>query len=282
MLFLFTLACGDKTTDSGNVTSTTAAEPSIIDNDEDGFEADIDCNDEDANVFPGSVAESTELCLLDGDGDGFGDASASAPYDAGTDCADADPLTFPGAAENESDALCQTDGDEDGYGSSTPASGVEAGQDGFDSDPNLWVLPTQGAWDFLEATDVVNNCEIDGDPTGEQEDTGFSLTSTGDVNFTMMMNGSSENTPCALTGGAFSCTIPTTAETIELPEYELSVDLRFSTTLNGVFSTSGELSTDFVLTVECTDTDNMFISCSALSDYLPCSASWTMAANAAQ
>jgi hypothetical protein len=282
MFFLFALACGEKATDSGQVTSTTAAEPNFIDNDGDGFEADEDCNDEDATIYPGSVAESTELCLMDQDGDGFGDANATAPYDAGTDCADSDPLTFPGAAENESETICQTDADEDGYGSSTPADGVEAGQDEFDSDPNLWVAPTEGAWDFAEATDIVNNCEISEDPTIGEVDTGFNLASTGNANFNITMNGATEATSCSLTSGNFSCSIPATTEVIELPEYDLTVDLRFTTTLSGVFSASGVLASDFVLTVECTDTDNLFISCSALSDYLPCTASWSMPATVAQ
>ena len=43
----------------------------------------VDCNDADANVFPGSVAESSTLCLLDADGDGFGDVNAAATLRCG-------------------------------------------------------------------------------------------------------------------------------------------------------------------------------------------------------
>ena len=95
--------------------------PLAVDDDGDGYsEFDGDCNDHDSNIYPGSVAEAIYLeCMLDNDGDGFGDANAIDPFDAGTDCDDTNPYTFPGAAENESDTDCLTDSDEDGWSAET-------------------------------------------------------------------------------------------------------------------------------------------------------------------
>ena len=283
LFFWSIIACGEKTTDTS---STSTEEPStegpITDIDGDGFAADIDCNDEDANIFPGSVAESSELCLLDGDGDGFGDANAPSPYDAGSDCNDADGFTFPGAAENESDSLCQTDADEDGYGSSTPAAGVESGLDGFDTNPDLWIVPTQGVWDLAEETNVVNNCDIDEDTGTAQGASSMTLTSTGDASFQLSFDDSTDTTDCTLSGSTFSCNIPNTNESVTVPvlDDDITVDLQFSTSLTGTFTSGSVLNADFALTVSCTGTDNLFISCSALSDYLPCDASWTLPATA--
>ena len=56
---------------------------------------DDDCNDSDASTYPGSSRDGGELCVRDSDGDGYGDSTASQPYDAGTDCNDADERFFP-------------------------------------------------------------------------------------------------------------------------------------------------------------------------------------------
>ena len=277
------IACGEKEGDTNTNTETSSEDP-VVDTDGDGFTSDVDCNDDDATVFPGSVAESADLCLLDVDGDGFGDAAASAPYDAGTDCNDSDSFTFPGAAENESDSACQTDADEDGYGATNPANGADAGQDGFDSNPDLWLIPAQGEWTIAEATNVVNNCEIDESTGTGQESSFMSLTSTGDTSFQIMFDGSTDTTDCTITGGSFSCSIPNTSESVVVPilNDDVTVDLQFSTQMTGTFSSGAAMNADFVLTVSCTGTDNLFIQCSALEDYLPCSASWTLPASFAQ
>ena len=48
--------------------------PACVDDDEDGFTADEDCDDTDPNTYPG-VAEfdSVTDCMKDSDGDGYGD-----------------------------------------------------------------------------------------------------------------------------------------------------------------------------------------------------------------
>jgi len=268
--FLLILGCPDKTGDSGDNTSTN------VDADNDGFSSDVDCDDNDETVFPGAVAESTDLCLRDQDGDGFGDANASSPYDSGTDCDDADPLTFPGAAENESDSLCQTDADNDGYGSNTPATGVTPGEDGFDSDPTLWLVPTEGAWSFGEAQNIVNTCNFDDEGTGTETETGFSLVRTGDTTFDITFLGSTDSVSCSLTGPEFSCSIPQSNDSIELSDINATLDFRITTTMTGSFSSSNELSSDFNLTVDCVDVSSFLWSCDIASDYLPCSASWTL------
>ena len=91
--------------------------PLADDDDGDGYsEFDGDCDDRDPLVYPGSVEEDVyKQCMIDRDGDGFGDANAPQPYTAGSDCDDENPLTFPGAAEKESETECLTDEDEDGW-----------------------------------------------------------------------------------------------------------------------------------------------------------------------
>ena len=73
----------------------------IVDEDGDGFEAEVDCDDLDALTYPGSAELDSETeCMTDLDGDGFGDDSPLNPdVIAGTDCDDSDPNINP-AAEN--------------------------------------------------------------------------------------------------------------------------------------------------------------------------------------
>ena len=83
-----------------------------------GYVADSkDCDDSNAAVYPGSNSEEGELCVLDADGDGFGDSSAGAPYDAGTDCDDANAENNPSSLErcdsvdNDCDGLIDAEDD---------------------------------------------------------------------------------------------------------------------------------------------------------------------------
>ena len=109
-VFWLLLACRTKATDS-------------IDADQDGFSAELDCDDSDAEIFPeaeelcdqrdnncdGSIDEGLILFLSypDGDGDGFGSTEGSAEdcqlpdgfvVDSG-DCDDADVSIYPGAED---------------------------------------------------------------------------------------------------------------------------------------------------------------------------------------
>ena len=122
LLGLSLTACGDKGDDTGDTADTadtqipdtadqalygvpdTGFAPEygveMVDNDADGWDAEIDCNDEDANTFPGSAEnDSTTDCMTDADGDGYGDANAASPIIAGSDCDDSNPDINPGAED---------------------------------------------------------------------------------------------------------------------------------------------------------------------------------------
>ena len=60
------------------------------DKDGDGFtENDGDSDDGNPLIYPGNAQfEPITSCVLDYDADGFGDATAEAPYDKGSDCDD--------------------------------------------------------------------------------------------------------------------------------------------------------------------------------------------------
>ena len=62
-----------------------------IDNDADGFTSDVDCDDKDANTFPGAARkESASACMTDADRDGYGSKAPKANITAGSDCNDND------------------------------------------------------------------------------------------------------------------------------------------------------------------------------------------------
>ena len=278
------LACGEKnqdTSDPNNPDDTSTS----TDADNDGFDASVDCDDNDPAVYPGAVTEANDdQCMFDSDGDGFGDADATAPFDAGTDCNDDDANTFPGAAPYEADAEgCYTDADGDDFGSATPAAGAVAGSDNWDDDASRWLLPQEGDWTYGEASNIQSDCDLD--DLGEEDTTGvgYTLINTGENAFRLQMEDGS-SVDCSLSGGDFSCSIPPTVETVDLseinPSIDLTVELRFTTTHNGTYSSSTNVRNRFVLEVDCVGTDNVFIGCSALTDYVPCSASWEMPATA--
>ncbi len=119
-----------------------------------------DCDDADANVFPGAAElDDATACMRDADGDGWGDAMATGdvvpgtdcndddpdldPVDAdgdgaspcGGDCNDDDPLTGAGLAWKDDATACMTDADGDGWGASAVVPPVVAGLDCDDGDP---------------------------------------------------------------------------------------------------------------------------------------------------
>ena len=82
-----------------------------------------DCDDNDANTFPGAAEnDSPDECMTDADDDGWGDGAPPNPAAVpGTDCDDANAAAFPGAAENEVDPdACYEDEDDDGWGDTDP------------------------------------------------------------------------------------------------------------------------------------------------------------------
>ena len=131
--------------------------PQLVDDDQDGYPADEDCDDDDAAIHPGAEEEcdgvdndcdgQTDEGLLqtwyaDADGDGYGDASQSEEAceqgeglaDNGQDCDDGDADINPDAEElcNGWDDNC--DGladDEDPSLSAAPSWYVDADGDGW-------------------------------------------------------------------------------------------------------------------------------------------------------
>ena len=104
----------------------------LDDSDNDGFSTcSGDCDEQDEYTFPGAAElESTELCMKDVDGDGYGSMEASGNINHGTDCDDSNNAIYPHAMERCSGAFenCnhplrndteaptdETDDDGDGY-----------------------------------------------------------------------------------------------------------------------------------------------------------------------
>jgi hypothetical protein len=115
------VACGTKPgTDEGEDTGS-VIDPSTVDQDADGYTADVDCDDSDADTYPdapelcdnvdnncdGFVDEDKFEMYLDADLDGFGDPAAAASdcklldgyVENSSDCNDADPDVHPSATE---------------------------------------------------------------------------------------------------------------------------------------------------------------------------------------
>lgn len=102
-----------------------------------------DCDDDDANTFPGAAEldDPADACMTDADMDGFGDDMPSSPEAVpGADCDDSNIATFPGAAEMEGPApICMQDEDDDGFGEQMPPAGVEPGSDCDDVDALIFM-----------------------------------------------------------------------------------------------------------------------------------------------
>ena len=168
-----TVTCFVDVDGDGVGTSATLLAPDgdCVDAGESGIDG--DCDDADAGVYPTATEIADDgidqdcsgadaaTCFDDADGDGFGTTSTTVDpdglcTDAGqstvsTDCADADPAVFPGAAEVADDGIdqdcsgadlvtCFVDGDGDGFGGTVTLEDPDgdctddAGQSAVDTD----------------------------------------------------------------------------------------------------------------------------------------------------
>ena len=68
-----------------------------IDADNDGYDASVDCDDNDWRAYPGvAYMDSSSACMVDADYDGYGDAyPLTWGVQAGTDCDDDDIQSIP-------------------------------------------------------------------------------------------------------------------------------------------------------------------------------------------
>jgi hypothetical protein len=110
-----------------------------------------DCDDDSNQTYPGAATEAPKLCMLDGDGDGFGSSDPPAGVDVGTDCLDTDSSVFPGAVDEDPKA-CMQDFDADGFGDDNPVDGVDPGTDCDDSS----AVTYPGADEYCNGSD--NDC----------------------------------------------------------------------------------------------------------------------------
>jgi len=169
-----------------------------------------DCDDTDATVFPGasevvgdeldSDCDGAEICYADADNDGFTDGTvASVDVDCSgtgestgasllTDCDDAEPTTYPGAAETTGDQvdsdcdggeICHADADADGYTDGTVTSldtdctdvgettTASATADCDDSSPFIYPGATETTGDEVDSDcDGGEICHADADSDG--------------------------------------------------------------------------------------------------------------------
>lgn len=77
-----------------------------IDEDGDGFDASVDCDDTHDETFPGAAENEGSECMRDDDRDGYGDQNPSnSAVTPGSDCNDDDDDIFPGAEEEPDDQV---------------------------------------------------------------------------------------------------------------------------------------------------------------------------------
>ncbi|MBK7755258.1 MAG: FG-GAP repeat protein [Deltaproteobacteria bacterium] len=176
------------------------------DEDEDGYCATSDCDDDDSSVG--------EACTwyADTDSDGYGDASStttasdqpSGYTSDDQDCDDTDGDTFPGAASAESSTDCMTDGDGDGYGDDSPGGGVTAGTDCDDADASIH----PDAEEILD-DGIDQDCdEVDEETPAGGDDTGTDDTGTRPTRPARMAVAAPATRPLAAEPGCSSASWP--------------------------------------------------------------------------
>lgn len=98
---------GGSTNGGSSSGGSTGGDPNT-DADNDGYTADVDCDDNDRTTHPGAAsADSTSACMTDADGDRYGDQYVSSGITPGTDCDDNNPNRNPGTPEVAFDGIDQ-------------------------------------------------------------------------------------------------------------------------------------------------------------------------------
>lgn len=106
-----------------------------VDSDGDGVDTcSGDCDDGDADTYPGAAEREADsgLCMRDRDDDGFGDARAGAGVSAGSDCDDDDAELSP--VDDDGDGVSSCEGDCDDNDPRRSPDETEIPEDGRDSD----------------------------------------------------------------------------------------------------------------------------------------------------
>ncbi len=141
----------------------------------DAAEGGDDCDDSDANTYPGAATNEADpsLCMTDADGDGYGDSNPASGVDAGTDCDDGDAAISPAANEVVGDFVdndCDGDVDEGGDTAEPPDTSPpeETGEPVDTSDTGVALISVEDlTGGELVITEIMQNPAAVSDSSGE-------------------------------------------------------------------------------------------------------------------
>ncbi|MEC7986771.1 MAG: MopE-related protein [Myxococcota bacterium] len=152
----------------------------LLDADGDGFSGIVDCDDSDANTYPGAAENETlsSACMRDADSDGYGDMNAGGTIVAGTDCDDSSFSVNPSGTDSSTNGIDEdcdgTDGVVDIDGDGSPAN-----EDCDDANANIYPGATEIPGDGIDQNcDDIDDCygDVDGDGYGNtNSSTGFDM-----------------------------------------------------------------------------------------------------------